>query len=232
MTIENIIAVVNTAKTKEFKVVVNGNVEKKRLFVSSRGELCEYIKRSKRYGYPLNDYQVCHWESITPCKQTDDLTKIKNFMNKVVKYLNKSGMWSMIKTDYEIILAQGDDFLADLINSSWTDKRDKLHKLAVSLGRDSLSFHCDSIVDTARKGIKSVNYDRYGREIYKPIVKSAIENKTTTMHKWRKGYDNSVEVRMNNDILCGWYCEEYKDCGNGHYYLLLDECHAFFYEND
>lgn len=232
MTRQEIIAIVENAKTKDFNVFVNGKTEKKRLFVSSSGDLCEYIKRSKRYGYPLNDYQLCSWESITPCKQTDDLTKIKNFMKKVVKYLNQSGMWSNIKEDYEIILAQGDDFLTDLINSSWTNKRDKLHKLAVSLGRDSLSFHCDSIVDTARKGIKSVNYDRYTKEIYKPILKDAITNKKTSQYAWRKGYDNSIEVGMREDVFCGWYSEEYRGCGNGHYYLLLDDCHAYFYEND
>ena len=107
-----------------------------------------------------------------------------------------------------------------------------MHKLAVSLGRDSLSFHCDSIVDTARKGIKSVNYDKYSRDIYKPILKDAITNKKPTQYAWRKGYDNSIEVSMYEDIIRGWYSEEYVGCTNGHYYLLLDECHAMFCEHD
>ena len=232
MTKEEIIAIVENAKTKEFKVVANGNVEKKRLFVSSSGDLCEYVKRSKRYGYPLNDYQLCSWESVIPCKQTDDLTKIKNFMKKVIKYLNQSGLWSNIKEDYEIILAQDDDFLNDLIQSSWTDKRDKLHKLAVSLGKDSLSFHCDSIVDTARKGIKNVNYDTYSKLYVISMVEDGIKKGNFPNYRWRKGYDNSVEVKTNDNIVCGWYSEEYKDCGNGHYYLLIDARHAFFCEND
>lgn len=232
MTKEEIIAIVENAKTKDFNVFVNGKTEKKRLFVSSSGDLCEYVKRSKRYGYPLNDYQLCSWESITPCKQTDDLTKIKNFMKKVIKYLNQSGLWANIKNDYEIILAQGDDFLIDLIQSNWTDKRDKLHKLAVSLGKDNLSFHCDSIVDTARKGIKNVNYDTYSKLYVVSMVEDGIKKGNFPNYRWRKGYDNSVEVKTNDNIVCGWYSEEYKDCGNGHYYLLIDARHAFFYEND
>ena len=232
MTREEIIAIVENANVKDFKVTINGKPEKKRLFVSAHGDLCEYIKRSKRYGYPLNDYQLCSWESITPCKQTDDLTKIKNFMRKVVKYLDKSGLWSNIKNDYEIILAQGDDFLTDLIQSSWTNKRDKLHKLAVSLGKDSLSFHCDSSVDTARKGIKSVNYDTYSKLNVISMIEDGIKKGNFPNYRWRKGYDNSVEVKTNNNIVCGWYSEEYKDCGNGHYYLLIDARHAFFCEND
>lgn len=231
MTRQEVISIVENAKTKNFNVFVNGKFEKKRLFVSANF-VCEYKKRSRRYGYHISDSELNLWWDVIPCKQTDDLVKIKNFMKKVVKYLNQSGMWSNIKEDYEIILAQGDDFLTDLINSSWTNKRDKLHKLAVSLGRDSLSFHCDSIVDTARKGIKSVNYDKYSRDIYKPILKDAITNKKPTQYAWRKGYDNSIEVNMYEDIIRGWYSEEYVGCGNGHYYLLLDECHAMFCEHD
>ena len=232
MTIKDVIAVVEGSGYKKFKVITNVlKTEYKRLFVSANGVLCEYKKGSKRYGYPLHEFDVCNWSNVTPYF-VDDLTKVKNFMTKIVNYLNKSGLWTNIKKDYEVILAQGDDFLIDLLNSDYTDRRDKLHKLALSLGLESLSLHCDEIIYSAKKGIKNVNYNKYEKEIVKQIVKDAINNCKRTQHKWRKGYDNSIEIAMHNDVLCGWYCEEYKNCGNGHYYLLLDECHAFFYEHD
>ena len=230
MTRKEIIAIVKNAGTKEFKVTIGGESHIRRLFVS--GEfLCEFIKGSRKYGRYLLDNDIALWDSVVP-NIVEDLVVVKNFMNKVIKYLANSGLWSFIRRDYELILSQGDEFLDDLIKSSWTDQRDKLAKFATSVGLDKVSFHCDDIVYTARKGIKSVNYEPYSKDRDITAVDDAIRNRKEYSHKWRKGYDNSVSIGEHNGVLAGWYSEEYKDCGNGHYYLLIDARHAFFYEND
>ena len=46
----------------------------------------------------------------------------------------------------------------------------------------------------------------------------------------RASYD--VSIRYNADKHMAWYSEEYKNCGNGHYYLALDHNTAVFCEND
>lgn len=232
MELQNVYEVVVNASTKEFKVVVNGKVEKKRLFISINNDVCEYKKGSRRYGYRLYQYDVENWDSVSPIKKTADVVKVRNYMTKVVKYLTASGLWSNIKTDYEIILSFSDDVLDDIIHSSWTEQRDKLQKIAAEMGRDKLSFHCDGIIYTAKKGIKSVNYDAHTKMSDISMVESGIKQGKLYNHRWHKGYDNSVEVKTNGDIICGWYSEEYKGCGNGHYYLLLDARHAHFYEDD
>jgi hypothetical protein len=45
---------------------------------------------------------------------------------------------------------------------------------------------------------------------------------------WRTSYDYSVHITNGR----AWFSEEYKDCGNGHYYLLLNANCAIFYEDD
>lgn len=234
MKAQEVFDVVEKATTKEFKVVINGRVEKKRLFISITNDVCEYKKGSRRYGYRLYDYDVMNWESVAPYQtKITDVVKVRNYMTKVVKYLSASGLWRNIREDYEIILSLTDDVLDDIIHSSWTDQRDKLQKIAVEMGRDKLSFHCDGIIYTAKRGIKSVNYDTYSKLNVLSMVEEGIKKGSFLNYKWRKGYDNSIEVKtIENNIVCGWYSEEYKDCGNGHYYLLLDARHAHYYEDD
>lgn len=224
--------IVSTSSTHNFKVISGIGSQKKRLFVSSCNNLCEFRKGSRKYGRVINQYEVEEWNSITPIREVDDVTKVRNFMRGVVGYLSESGLWDNIRGDYEFILSLPNDVFADLVNSSWTDQRDKLHKIAIDNGRESLSFHCDSIVYTAKKGIKNVNYDRHSKSSDMAYLEDAIRNKKSYRSNWRKGYDNSVEVNKNGDVLCGWYSEEYKGCANGHYYLLLDAKHAYYYETD
>ena len=50
--------------------------------------------------------------------------------------------------------------------------------------------------------------------------------------RWYGSYDYSVSVSKKDGVLRGWYSAEYKGCGNGHYFLLLDATHAIFYEDD
>ena len=223
--------IIRNANTNKFNVKIGSVTYKKRFFISN-DNFCEFAKNSRRYGRYVAEYEVEEWDSITPCIQVNDVVKVRNYMNKVVKYLTASGLWANIREDYEIILSLADDVLDDIIHSSWTDQRDKLQKIAIEMGRNKLSFHCDSIIYTTKKGIKSVNYDTHTKMTDISMVESGIKQGILYNHRWHKGYDNSVEVKTNGDIICGWYSEEYKGCGNGHYYLLLDARHAHFYEDD
>ena len=83
-----------------------------------------------------------------------------------------------------------------------------------------------------KNAIKAVNYDKSWS--FEEQVRQAIANKEDYHSpRWEKGYDNSVSVKKGEDgIVRGWYSEEYRGCGNGHYYLLIDAKHAIFYEND
>ena len=83
-----------------------------------------------------------------------------------------------------------------------------------------------------KNAIKAVNYDKSWS--FEEQVSLAIANKEDYHSpRWIKGYDNSVSVQKGKDgIVRGWYSEEYRDCGNGHYYLLIDAKHAIFSEND
>ena len=49
--------------------------------------------------------------------------------------------------------------------------------------------------------------------------------------KWDKtSYDVSFQLKAKERKA--WYSEEYRGCGNGHYYLALNHSCALFYEHD
>jgi hypothetical protein len=65
---------------------------------------------------------------------------------------------------------------------------------------------------------------------YKNQIKESLDKKQSISLYQRVKYDVSFEY--NSEKGLAWYSEEYKNCGNGHYYLALDENTALFYEDD
>lgn len=228
MIYENAIKVINSVRTKKFRVTTsNGEKKVMRLFVSASNSICEYEYKSKAYGYVIPYSDVTSWVDIKPIKNTTDFVKVKNFLTNVVKYLSASGLWEDIKDDYSTILAQGDDYLKHVLSLDWSEQRKYLEE---TIG--VTSFHVDSIIRSARKGIVSINYDKWDRNAIRERAKQCIENGEKYTHRWEKGYDNSIEFSVHGGRKCGWYSTEYRGCVNGHYYLALDEKRAIFYETD
>lgn len=227
MIYENAIKVINSVRTKKFRVTTsNGENKVMRLFVSASNSICEYKYKSQAYGYVIPYSDVTSWVDIKPIKNTTDFIKVKNFLTNVVKYLSASGLWEDIKNDYSTILAQGDDYLKHVLSLGWSEQRKYLEE---TIG---VSFHVDSIICSARKGIVSINYDKWDRNAIRERAKQCIENGEKYTHKWEKGYDNSIEFSVHGGRKCGWYSTEYRGCCNGHYYLAIDEKRAIFYETD
>ena len=86
----------------------------------------------------------------------------------------------------------------------------------------------------AKKCWKNPSFDKYdsSKDSIINSVKCAIANKKDIRFAWRNVYDNTLEIIGANDIYRGYYSEEYRNCGNGHYYLLFDATHAIYYEDD
>lgn len=64
-------------------------------------------------------------------------------------------------------------------------------------------------------------------------LKTAIENKREYYATHRGNYDYSIRVEPHsNDLVKAFLSAEFKDCANGHYYLLLNENNSIHYEDD
>ena len=227
MNYDSALEIVKANDKQTFKVTwSNGTTSKQRLFVSSNGMLCEFKKGSRKWGYPFDPYHIVSIECIV--KKVNPVDIFRRNTKNVIKYLSASGLWTPMLETAKVFLTLTDEELLTAKENWGTYNSLMQGKL-----KDYHWFGCDCFFNLfENRAIKTVNYGRWSREADRQLVANAITTKTNYHTRWRKGYDNSLEVRFDNGYARGWYSEEYKDCGNGHYYFLLDETHILFGEND
>ena len=221
---------ISTTQHEHVITYADGHKRVARLFFSREGNLCEFNKRSRRYGHYFDSTGVVN---IEPQKKDDDVTKTRKFLKRVCAYLEKSGLWADILHDFKILLSLDDDKLNYILkNSSFSDEAYAMaRELGMKTGRVNGGVDC--LITTVCKGIVSIPYHKYELDNTKELFRNAIANKGEYDHFWRKGYDNRVSCRLGQDgVMRAWFSAEFKDCGNGHYYLAIDESHAIFCEDD
>lgn len=210
---------------KTFVVEINGVKETKRLFTSN-GSLCEFLKNSRKKGTII--YKIDGWTSISAkskASKKSDVERLRYIMNKIVFYLNNSGLWADMKESFEKLLSFDDNTLNKLLNDEYDSYNDFERK-------NDLVITADCFYNLIHKGIKTINYEKYDRGYIDIEFEKAIKEKRDYSYRWTKGYDNSIECKNCNGLMCGWYAEEYKGCLNGHYYFALDHKHAIYAETD
>ena len=79
--------------------------------------------------------------------------------------------------------------------------------------------------------MKSMYFGRHLNRSEKETIKHFLAQKQDySSGRIQAGYDVSFEYKA--DANKAWYSEEYRGCGNGHYYIALDHTTALFIEND
>ena len=222
---------INVTNTQREHIITyaDGSKRKANLFQTKDGQVCEYIPYSRYHGHYLDmsfiqDIRPVQKRALTPAM------KARKFLTKVCTYLEKSGLWANVLHDFRILAAADDEVLNQLMahNLSWDEET----KICQSLGMERRYGGIDSLIGSVEKGIKTINYEKWNKELVIKEFAEAIKNKQSYNRQWRKGYDNSISCRMYNGQMVAHYSEEYKNCGNGHYYLAIDEAHAIFCEDD
>lgn len=203
----------------------NGTKENKRLFVSSSDNVCEFYPRSQTKGSVILTDNIL---SIKPkCNNSSEISCCRNNLRLVVKYLTASGLWEPMLNGAKLLQTLSDDVLLSM--KDW----DGYHNKAKELFTDDVKwFGSECFHNLFSKKIKTMNFMSYDREYQRRRLKESIGKKEKLTYRWRKNYDNHYEVNFFEDYARGWYSEEYKGCGNGHYYFMLDESHALFGEDD
>jgi len=218
----------------------DGKTEVRRFFICAYGDLCIMGKRMRKRGYKLvytNEYH--NWVSIEPYgdkeKNIELFARTKKRAQQALGYLNKSGLWADIKVAIEHFLSD-DNIIRDFIEDVQKDSYECVY--CRIWGGDKKYEWLGSNIEVFEMFMRdrcwtSINYDKHERLFRNTLVNDAIINGKTYYHKWTKGYDNSIEVKLCDDgIKRAWYSCEYRHCGNGHYYLLFDATHAIYYEDD
>ena len=200
----------------------DGTREKKRMFISRDGYVCEFKKRSRTRGRCIGLEEL--WRTVEPVKaDTDKVTICKRNTKNIIKYLTASGLWPDILDNMIKLQQLKDEDLEYLCKCEYDEHNKFMQEKAIE--HISPDMYLSLI---SKRGIITVNWSK--NSWYKQGWLDAYKNKRNYSMKWTANYDNSIEYKP--DDKRAWYSEEYLRCGNGHYYLLLDEKHAAFREDD
>lgn len=230
--------------------------EKGTVFVYAKG------KRRRGWRYEPEDFLRKYSVSETSFTEKDPTPAWHRRMRRAVKCMEKSGMWPEIKEVFENILASGmtwDErkYLSTLrhdgskwtgelrfVDGKWTVDDADQDMVARYKARFPFSFknadngreYIDTryIYEVSGCHLKAMNFGKAGEwesETTKRLIKEALEKKISySSGRIRVGYD--VSFRYDAEENKAWYSEEYRNCGNGHYYLALDGNTALFCEDD
>lgn len=171
-------------------------------------------------------------------------------MKRVVKLLEESGLWSNIKEQYQNVLNSGmtlqdkkriEEIYWSLCPSTHIPKEeidkafgDFPKKFPFVFRRDKdgkLDVDTKYIWELSRCELKSMYFGKYDNTQYKDNIKKAIsEKRDYRIYRLPLNYDVTFEYSASKNMA--WYSEEYRNCGNGHYYIALNHSTALFCEND
>jgi hypothetical protein len=240
---EQLDALLKAGKSKVRVKWSDGRTEIIRIFRGSdSGCVCAFNRRSRRYGYILLTSNILEVSPIISRKTPAQ--KWENAWQKVIKRLKVSGFWDNLVPDIETALEMGFETLQQARKDYWdiSYRTDRDAKIKTYLEKyPALGF----LNDKGKQCIKTdivwhysempkVKKMRFCRGHYNDHhlnnIRQAILKKEKCREFGRYGYDISFEY--NPETNRAWYSEEYKDCGNGYYYLALDATHAIYWEKD
>ncbi len=191
------------AGNKRFLVTLaNGETVEKRLFVAN-GAICEFAKGARRRGYYLNLSEVVDIRPVAVVKRPAWEIAERN-RKRALAYLVVSGLNPQLRKELEDV-----------------GEITEAHKAEGSL--DFLYFeHAIKSPDYTSRGCKA--------EWREKELKAKIKALAPFREAWcGRSYDISMSINPDGRAF---YSEEYRNCGNGHYFLLLDERHAIHVEDD
>lgn len=227
------------------------NIVKARLAWSADGEIMVMGRGRRRYGSHFNK---SWWKAVKfPEKRnTKKIDKWTRSWTNVLNRLENSGLWEDYAKDVRLALAIGEDKIVRANKQYWEHRpnipygeNDKLNAEAIKniderliKYRDDGTIYPDTNIIWYMDNYAKVKKMRFGRKWLNDReladIANAMKNKekicTGTNGRITGGYD--VHFEYNPETNKAWYSEEYRGCGNGHYYLALDATHALFYEDD
>ena len=211
-----------------------------------------YGRRRKNYGWIITEQEFLANYTIMKTRATEK-SKWEHNVDRVIKTLEKSGLWDNILEVFRNLKKLGWDKRKELSEewnniedrseykdghyhntaeyNVWLDKVEKEYPFLISVDEHGERYVSSQYFwEMSYAQLKNMYFGKwYNKDRKEEIAKCLAEKKPLRFCE-RVSYDVSFEY--NAELGKAWYSEEYKGCGNGHYYLALDNNLALFCEND
>ena len=258
---ENIITILdNMSEFTKFPAVHNLTGEKVRCMKEpperegAENTYFVYAKGMKRRGYRFSKEAFAN--NYTPAIPTaeEETEKWHKRIKRVLKEIDKTGLWKgsdmerIFRNLLSVSLADKREIEriywqeAKYINGKRTLSEEKMRPF---MEKYPFMFQIDkedeitpdpdwSYIDSLSEcKLKSAYFGGCNAR-YKEKIKDHITRKENLTLRAYTSYDVTFEMEFDREdgIPRAWYSEEYRNCGNGHYYLAVSETCAIFCEDD
>lgn len=184
-----------------YTIITDKGSEKKRMFLSAQGNVCEFAPYSRKRGYAIPLNVVESWHSIEEVQrnEADTVAKFRRYAARATfpsAFVRKCLAADPTKDCYENRLTTGTRIDGEIIS------------------------------------LKAI--ERYAPRYVRTFRKALMERRE--YHSCRfdfRGYDGSLWIEIaekddnyyrKGDVKAG-FNKEYRGCGNGYYYSLIDDEH-------
>lgn len=214
-TIEYICARFEQGEIIGFKCREYGQIVTRRLFKPKNEALCVFKKGSSRWGYTLRPDHVDDFVAFVYPKPIDRQDKNYKLVAKYRRYAEKASFTNNFIRACLAVPATKEEWIAQGAKSAY--KSD----LSTGTDIDGKIISLNAIAKIEPHDIR--------------LFKNALaEKRPYSSGRFAfRGYEASIslELRDNGD-LCGYLNVEYKGCGNGYYYLLVNDDNFIGYDID
>lgn len=238
---------------KKYVAVNNNTGEKVKigLCYNSAESIFIYAKGKKNRGWQVSKRYFVENYTLKESRATDK-SKWEHNVDRVIKTLEKSGLWADILETYRNLKTLGYDEKNRIYDEydkverhdwkdgecyntaeydNWLCELEKKYPFLIGCDEKGRKYLKTSYIwELSRAKLKSMYFGKYHNEAYKNEIANCLTEKKKINFATRTNYDVSFEY--NAELGKAWYSEEYKGCGNGHYYLALDNNLALFCEDD
>jgi hypothetical protein len=219
-----------------------GEPEKKRRrpYLRDDGSLWTFRPNSRKYITRYELYPAILDLEVIPKTSEDPEDKraawVKSWQ-KVKKTLEASGLYPDVLQDINNALDIGYDKIqqARTIENRWDqsisyqeNQEKNRADIAAIDSRINTGWTLWHMSEPAK--VKKMYFGKYGTAEKLDVIAEYLRQKKECHVTGRSGYD--VSFRYDPKQNKAWYSEEYRGCGNGHYYLALNGTHALYYEDD
>ena len=223
ITTDNLAALIREEKAKrnnEFHVTMkDGTKRKLRLFVGTTGDIGYFPPHKRRSGYLLNLLTVYRVDPV--CRREVPLPdKFRATARRLYDILTDSELWSNIAQQ----LKEGDfDF----------ERCRRLPNVGEELACNIAEWKVKKMDFRGRYHYRFFHQPNVNENEYERIRQAMAENRNMSIPRIDGlHYDVSFRFEVGEKVRRAWYSEEYRNCGNGHYYLVIDHQRAIYYEKD
>lgn len=218
--------------------------------------LFKYGKGRKRYGHIINASTIENvWKQVKLYIKTpeDKIARWRHTWERALKLLEESGLWTDMADNIRTALAVGYEKINKAYDLYWKDYPELSYEERNEKRTETIKAVDSRLVHKTSEGkdvpdtniiwymhipakIKTMNFGKFHNKKVREALAEAIANKKEFSHyvdgRITHGQNYDAHVSYSPEANRAWYAEEYRGCGNGHYYVALNGTHALFVEDD